>query len=473
MKITVFQSDKGDCLLVEGADESRVLVDGGMADTYSRFVAPYLNELHEAGKKLDAVYVSHIDEDHISGILQMMDDAVAWRIYDYQTTTGGNDGFKEPDSKRPPAVDRVWHNAFHEQVGDNTGEIEDMLAATVSILASGESRRFIRMAEFHQNVATSIKQAINLSRRLGEKQLNIKLNPEAKGKLMMLRKNANGNAPQPIKIGGMSWHIIGPAKADLEKLKEEWNDWLRKNKKTITRVEEDSRRTERRLGNSLATEINQIVATTTARSEMLAYSLLDQLASTTKKVLGMRQKVTVPNLASLMFMVEEKGTGNKKKTVLLTGDGHHEDIIKGLEAQKKLTKNEPLLVDVLKVQHHGSEHNINLEFCQRIIAKNYIFCGNGAHANPDLDALKAILDSRLTDGSKSSHAKVDQPFKMWFNCCSANTLAPRDTEAQKREVAENSAHMKKVEDLIKDFAARHPGKMDYFFLDEPHFELVV
>lgn len=463
MKIVVFQSDKGDCLLLEGLDGSRVLIDGGMPNTYTEHVAPYLDNLRQAGGKLDVVYVSHIDEDHISGILQMMDDAVEWSIFDFQTTVGGNTNFKKPEAPRPPTVDRVWHNAFHEQVEDNNGEIEDMLAATVAILAGGDTQKFIRMAQFHQDAATSIRQAINLSRRLGEKQLAIKLNPEAGGKLMMLRKTANGKPPAPIKIGGMKWHIIGPAKTDLEDLKDEWQKWLRENKQTISRVEENSRRTERRMGNSLLTEINQIVGTAAAQSEMLAFKLLEKLDTSAEKKLGIRRKVTVPNLASLMFMVEEKNADGKVRTILLTGDGHHLDILSGLEMQKKIERNGSLHVDVLKVQHHGSEHNIDRDFCKRIIADHYIFCGNGAHANPDLKVVEAIIDSRLSNEHNGSHSKVNQPFKLWFNSSSENMKTQE----------ENAAHMKRVEDLVESYRANNQGQPNCFYLKDSNFEFVV
>jgi Metallo-beta-lactamase superfamily len=469
MKIIVFQSDKGDCLLVEGNDSHRVLVDGGMPKTYSEHVAPYLDKLRRKKKKLDVVYVSHIDEDHISGILQMMDDAIEWQIHRFQTTVGGNPKAKKPDVLQPPQIDCIWHNAFHEQVKDNSGKIEDMLAATVSVLAGGDTQKFIEMAKFHQNVATSIKQAINLSRRIGEKQLNIKLNPQSEGKLMQLRKKG-GNPPPAIAIGNMKWFIIGPTPTDLEELKKEWNEWLKENQEAITRIEDVSRRTERDLGNSLATEINKIVGPASAQSEMLAFNLLEKikenagtenLGATAGKVLGKRKKVTVPNLASLMFMVEEKDASGKVKTVLLTGDGHHEDILKGLELQKKIKKNEPLHVDVFKVQHHGSEHNIDREFCKRIIADHYIFCGNGAHENPDLEVVEAILDSRLSDEHKSVHPKVNQPFKFWFNSSSAN----KDTEEK------NNEHMKKVEDLVKTRQASNKTRLKFFFLQGSSFEL--
>ena len=463
MKITVFQSDKGDCLLVEGNDGKRVLVDGGMPDTYSRHVTPYLNEMQQNGESLDAVYVSHIDEDHISGVLQMMDDAVAWRIYDYQTSDGGNPNYPQPQALRPPLVEQVWHNAFHEMVDDNEGEIEDMLAATVAVLAGGEAQKYIRMAQFHQNVATSIRQAINLSRRLGEKQLNIKLNPQAKGKLMLLRRKQNGKPEVPISIGGMNWNIIGPFSSDLEKLRDEWNAWLKKNQKTLERVEVNSRRDERRLGNSLPNEINRIVGIAASQAEGLAFDLLSELDLKAPKVLGNRQKVTVPNLASLMFLVEEKSENGKAKTLLLTGDGHHKDILNGLEYQKKLKTDEPIFVDVLKVQHHGSEHNLDREFCKRLIAEHYIFCGNGAHQNPDLEVVEAIIDSRLSAEHQGTHPKVGKSFRLWFNSSSMN----EETEP------ENAEHMKKVEDLVTAAAAKSNGKLEYFFLKDSFFDFNV
>ncbi len=39
MKLRVFQSDKGDCLLITSSDGKNVLVDGGMASSYNEHVA--------------------------------------------------------------------------------------------------------------------------------------------------------------------------------------------------------------------------------------------------------------------------------------------------------------------------------------------------------------------------------------------------------------------------------------------------
>lgn len=115
MHLTVFQSDKGDCLMLESG-ENRMLIDGGMRDSYTRHVAPTLSQLQKNGNRLDLVYVSHIDRDHVFGVLQMMKDPVVWRVYDFhQTALGGNRNWPEPKVKRPP--DMECQSPHHDDHG--------------------------------------------------------------------------------------------------------------------------------------------------------------------------------------------------------------------------------------------------------------------------------------------------------------------------------------------------------------------
>src|SRR5262245_45758689 len=138
MKLTAFQSDKGDCLLLETADEkNRMLIDGGMKRAYSEHVASAMGALRDAKKRLDIVYISHVDDDHIAGILQLLNDEADWRVHEHQLKNG-NPHHPEPDGPRPPQVDKIFHNAFHDQVGKNSGEIENMLAATAAILSGSD-----------------------------------------------------------------------------------------------------------------------------------------------------------------------------------------------------------------------------------------------------------------------------------------------------------------------------------------------
>jgi hypothetical protein len=408
MKLRVFQSGKGDCMLLTSADGRNVLIDGGMRDAYSEHVAPALGDLRNTNEIIDVVYVSHIDQDHISGVLQMMDDEVAWRIHDFQLAHD-NPGHKVPAAPRPPKVKAIWHNAFHQQINQNTKKIEDVLAASAAVLSGSENSVVRELATEQRELVTSIAEAIQLTMRVSPEQLGIKVNGPADGKLMLVRPDKKA----AIKVGGLRFRLIGPFRSDLIALRKEWNEWLKNNQDRLKKLRAKAKDEESKFS---AKEIDDIILPKIEQANILSELLpLDELATAFK--LGQREKVTTPNLASLMFLVEENG-----KTLLLTGDGHHEDIVRGLDHLNKLNGNGGLHLDVLKVQHHGSEHNLNEEFCRRVTADNYLFCGNGEHENPDLRVVQAIADSRLGKPTQlSANPQVGNPFKFWINCHSSVT----------------------------------------------------
>jgi len=439
MKLTVFQSSKGDCLVLADAEqEHHILVDGGMRDSYQEYVAPALGKFAETGKSLDLVYVSHIDQDHIAGVLQLLNDIVAWRVHDFQLGHG-NPSHPEPDSPRPPAVKDIWHNAFHELIPENQGEIADLLAASASILSGASAVELKGIATQQQELVQSIPEAIRVSRRVSKEQLNIPLNRHFNGKLAFVREDEN--PPAPASFGALDIRVIGPFDSDLDRLRKDWNGWLKDNKESLAKLQKKAKRDAERLGT------NEAIA-------------LLNLRLSQAEDLGKRSKVTPPNLASLMLLVEENGN-----TVLLTGDGHADDILKGLAFHQKLDAEGRIHVNVLKVQHHGAEFNIDENFVSKVTADHYIFCGNGEHENPDLLVLKTLIESRIGDVEfRASHPKASGPFKLWFN---SNELASKKAEAR--------SHMEKIKALVSEFEATSNGRMTSEFLEDktPSFELVI
>lgn len=72
MDIKFLQADKGDCILLSwtnGTIISQVIIDGGISGTY-RYIRPELVK----NPKLDAVFITHVDYDHIGGIFKVIDD---------------------------------------------------------------------------------------------------------------------------------------------------------------------------------------------------------------------------------------------------------------------------------------------------------------------------------------------------------------------------------------------------------------
>jgi beta-lactamase superfamily II metal-dependent hydrolase len=417
MHLTVFPSGKGDCLILENSKRTaRVLVDGGMPASYQRHVAPALGRLRSQDKAIDVVYVSHIDQDHIGGVLRMLDDEAAWLIHLFKKKNKAKAGNKKPAVPRPPEIKKIWHNAFHEQLTKNAGAVEEALAAAAPVLSSAELLQMREVGLQHADLVTSVNEAIRVSRRIGKGQLGIPLNPEAKGKLMMSRKGQ-----KPFTIGGMKVTILGPTEKHLRTLREDWNTWLRKNEKALKTIREKSARDEKSFG---ASNVSRLLRALSLKAEAF----------------GDPDSVTPPNLASLTLLVEE---GND--SILLTGDARGDQIIDGLREAGRLT-GKTFSVDVLKVQHHGSKNNIDPTFCKAVIATDYVFCGNGEqHGNPHPDVVKLIAEER----QKVSATK----FRFWFS--SSEALEEKRAPA---------AHMAEIEKLVRRLAKSSKGQLKFQFL---------
>lgn len=426
MKLTVFYGDKGDCILLTSRDKRSILCDGGMPSSFVGAVAPDLGAHLPKGGKLDVVYVSHIDEDHIGGVMKLLDSAYDWKVFQIHKKAGDK-SFKPPKSPQPPKIGNLWHNSFKDVAKKNAGEIQEMLAAnalSLRLLDTGWARY---AGAISANLANSIPQALRVSRRVSASQLGIPLNQPAGGKLMMVRDDNDST-----KVGSMRLTVIGPAPEDLTKLRREWNKWLeaQKNRKALEKFRSDMKKDEDRLE--------------TGFPPVDAARLLAAM-----KLLGDRTQVTPPNLASLMFHVEDNG-----KTLLLTGDGHSDDVERGLENTGKLAQGKGLHVDVLKVPHHGSEHNITPGFPRRVTATHYVFCGNGFSSNPEIDVLRAFLRSRLGKKAElSKNPETSKPFHFWFSS-NSDLVSPS-----------YKAHMRAVEKLVKKAAADSNGRLKLHFLD--------
>jgi beta-lactamase superfamily II metal-dependent hydrolase len=436
MKLTVFQSDKGDCLLLASEDERHhMLIDGGMRRSYKEFVAPALMELASQDLPLDIVCISHIDQDHIGGVLQLLDDIVAWRVHDFQIHHG-NPKHPAPGRGAPPHIRGIWHNGFRDLVPADNLDLEEMFTASAAMLSSSTSESLRKLAYEHRELAASIPEAIKLSHRVDASQLGIPLNAEFGSKLAFVRSN---EAPSSVSLGMFRISIIGPFEKDLNKLRKKWGKWLSEHQAEVEKLQKQARRDAERLGtNDLKSLMNLMSA----------------------QQLGDRSKVTPPNLASLMLLVEEDG-----KTLLLTGDGHWKDILQGLRFHQKLDDEERIHVDILKVPHHGSEHNINEEFACKVTADHYVFCGNGEHENPNLHVLEVLIDSRIGNVPfRSRNPQADGPFKLWFNSSESATQKPEAKE-----------HMRCVRELVEQRKANSRGRLGFQFLEKqtPSFEVHV
>ncbi len=437
MKLRIFESAQGDCLLLEGKDKKLVLCDGGMQSSFKSHVRDELARLRTKGRELEFVYVSHIDSDHISGVMQLLQDEVEWRVFDFRSSLDDGAATK-PNVPRPPVVNGLLHNSFSDQIGINTSrEVADLLAVAVPSLLASANLDLVNAALALQDIAVSIPEAITVSRLSAPDALDIPVNRvpglSTTGRLLFFRDTV-----QSFRVGGMRFTIVGPGEQELTDLKTGWVNWLRDNK---TRVRDLRRELKRRID-----EFSN--GTPGSPFDLGGWNGIPDF-----------QHVTAPNVASLMFMVEEDG-----KRLLLTGDSQQEKILTGLQ-QTGFLGNQGLHVDVLKVQHHGSEHNMDPHFARQVSADHYVFCGNGLNGNPNPEVIDFVFNSRRGAPSERALAPIanGRRFHFWFS----TTSAAQDPDSARRVA------FKGLEDHVKQLRQSSQGQLVLHFNQATAIELKI
>ena len=422
MKIITFRSSKGDCLLISATANNtnhHLLFDGGMTSSFKDHVAPYLNtEIQKNNENIDLLCVTHIDEDHIKGVLTYMDLLADWRVHHYKTSQ--NEPTQKPGTPEPPNITAIWHNSFAEtyELGSTIPRIEQALHEIETLTFQYKDDTTNPELEELHDIATSIKQGITLSQLLRPEQLNIPLNPHSNGNV--IKCNQSTPAKNIFDIGPMKVVVLGPFSRDLTELKAEWEAWEQEHASELTEYYSD--------------------LNATALNAPLSTAALKQLL-TNSGAMGDRGDVTIPNLASIILYIEMQG-----KTIVMTGDAHADDILKGLKKNSLMNQGK-IHVDVLKVQHHGAVANIHEEFCTTVIADHYIFCGNGTHNNPELDVVELIARHRPDTNSN---------YMLWFNTHPADDLTSGQQE-----------HMEALEQKLKDLKAQDAsGHFGYTFIGQ-------
>ncbi|MGA7213023.1 MAG: hypothetical protein WBX20_02350 [Terrimicrobiaceae bacterium] len=361
--LEVRRARKGDCLLLHFGskdDPGLMMIDGGPTGVYKPHLKPRLEQLrtarglsHQDSLPVDLLMVSHIDDDHIRGILDLTKEMV------------------EAQDERRPQMLRVlslWHNSFDDIIGNKPEELTAAFRSQFgATAASGElpADAIIEVGdrpEITQDVVVdnlkvlaSIEQGYRL--RIDAEKLDFPRNPEFGGKLIL----ATGGTGGGIDMGkGLTFTVVGPMQPEVDALRKQHDKWLRALK---------------------------------AKGKQPA----EALAAYVDK--------SVPNLSSLVMVAEAEG-----KRMLLTGDARGDKIIEGLQLAGILDAGggSTMHVDLIKVPHHGSSNNLERNFFERITADHYVFSGDGEYGNPERKALEMLLDAR---GSAEFTVHLTYPIK--------------------------------------------------------------
>ena len=195
MKLVIFRSSKGDALLIShtngGGKNTNILVDGGMTTSFKKSVAPYLNkEIKEKNEVIDLLCVSHIDDDHIVGVIKLMELQAQWRGFNHHNSDPASTAnVSKPTTEEPPLIKSIWHNSFAEayDMGEALPSIANALQNIEQMTADFVNEDLMERVN---HKATSIKNGITLSQRIHPEQLNIPLNPQYNGKVVKCNQSS-------------------------------------------------------------------------------------------------------------------------------------------------------------------------------------------------------------------------------------------------------------------------------------------
>ena len=427
MEIRVFESDTGDCILIESVGGTRILCDGGMAKSMRDNVAPHLR-----GLDIDLVHVSHVDQDHIAGVLQLLENGTEWLVYDRHMEN--QDPIRKPRVPRPPKIARIWNNSFREQVSANRGDIEDLLAHTASMLQASQRPDLMDIGRGAERIESSIRQALKLSRLIQPELLGVPIN-EIPGQRRSPRLIMRRSNQRPVRIGDFKVTILGPSQDEIEDLRRGWNNWLRTNR--------DVRR-----------ELDRYVR---GRFEAIESDEVDPFDLRDWNDIPDFRGVTVPNVASIVLLIEADGA-----RVLVTGDVQQDILLRHLEESGLVDERGSLHVDILKIPHHGSHHNADENFCRRVSADHYLFTGiDGRNTNPEISVIDMYWNARL--GKPEVRAKAPEanrrPFTFYFS-----------SHSSKKRGATRK-HMQRIQQRVRTLHGQGSGQMQYQFNQKDYLRI--
>jgi hypothetical protein len=345
--LEALEAKHGDSLILHYGDEKAprfILIDGGPGGVYKDTLRPRLVEIrkawHPGPLPLEMVMVSHIDDDHVNGILDLTDELIKKKV--------------DPVAE----ILCLWHNSFDDVLGNVDEDLFSRLSSKVKAAALGEPQPpgGANVERHVAAVAASVGQGRKL--RSNAEKLELRTNDPFDGLVL-----AGAGGTRFDWGDGLGLTVLGPS---IDRVKELHKKWEK--------------------------ELEEKGAATA-----IAAAYTDG---------------SVFNLSSIVVLAELEG-----KRMLLTGDARGDHILEAVKEAGLLT-NDRLHVEILKMPHHGSDHNVELDFFQTITADHYVFSGDGGYGNPELATLRMVMQSRTDDdftlhltyrdGKKDLGAKIDQ-----------------------------------------------------------------
>jgi len=345
--LKMYPANNGDSFLIkiDSPHPQAILVDGGYVSTFKNHILSDLKKLNEQGLCLDLVISTHIDADHISGLIEFFKQ-------------NGHSG-----SPKIISVKNVWHNSVRS-IGTSSSdniEVDDL-----ELLTEIKRQGFPSPSENETAISEiSAKQGSSLAALLlsGDYQWNMCSGSQS----INCEDTPDFNFGEHIQL-----QIISP---QLDRLKQLHIWWIKELRRHGF------------IGELGTNEIFDDAFEFLCADKRLNLNNPTLISASTSDLLeDLYEPDTSETNASSIAFIANIGQAR----LLFLGDAFAEDI----EAQlKKLVNTNSLIFDAIKISHHGSLHSTSPSLLGLIDAPAFLISSNGKkHNHPDIEVLKAIVD---------------------------------------------------------------------------------
>jgi beta-lactamase superfamily II metal-dependent hydrolase len=345
--LEVLEAKYGDCLMLHFGDPNdpkSILIDGGPPGVYSKTLKPRLMAIKakltgDEPLPLAMVMISHADEDHIQGIIDLTDSMA--------------DKLSEKE-QQDFIIDNFWFNSFDDIIGNlQIPIIKDLkTSAHAADISSLQIPKLDNAPEHIVAVIASTGQGRHIRDNVAK--LNLSVNAPFQNLKPGNTKLVRGDTKtKNLLIGDLEIIVVHPTAQRLQELQTQWDKDLKKAAKAKSKEKS---------------------------KDIIVSSLINNDKSPF-------------NLSSIVCLVK---FGDKK--MLLTGDGRSDDIYAGLKLKGLLDKEGKIHVDILKMPHHGSKADMTPEFLMNVTADHYVVSASGKFNNPDQETLD-MMDQAVKKGT--------------------------------------------------------------------------
>lgn len=353
--ITMFPAENGDAFLISMSLKNssfNMLIDAGYKTTFNNHIKNKLIEIRKNGGCLDLVVVTHIDADHISGVIGLFEQ---------------NGSIQNPEIIE---INEIWYNSYRHLIRLDNSLKPSLNYRDQKCIDAIEAQGYKQNEVVDQSTNIGAKQGLTLANLID--QYGCSWNKSFNGSAV-----CSENLTKIVFSDNIQLILLSPSKGKLDQLEKFWRDEL--GEKGFLSSELLANSTFEKSFEFLCS--HEYESSERDTGDISSDSLdVEQLSQEEFK-----EDERAANGSSIGFVLEYYD-----KKFLFLGDAHPTLIESSL---KNHYKENCIWFDLIKISHHGSKQNTSQSLLNIIDSDIFLISTKGnTHNHPDSVTIAKIIN---------------------------------------------------------------------------------